>query len=194
MTQGVQGRRGRALTVLPWVVVGAVMVSLAGVAVVRLFVDEGAAPAEATSVQDVADLALTVTEELDVQGGVDLLCDQPIELYRMAVESTIIRWQTLSGVQAPAVTADVSDVDKGSSGSFVIAISSDEDGLEDEDRTFRVFVENHGGRSCVVGVGGPRAQRPTTRFAAAGYSGVTSPPPMPRSTPSPTPNTTGATP
>ncbi len=185
MTDGAQGHRWRVLSVLPWVVVGVVMVALAGVAVVRLFVDEPAAPTDAATVQDVADLAVEVTEGLDVQAGVDLLCDEPIELYRMAVESTIIRWQALSGTQVPELTADVSDVDRGPAGSFVIKISSDERGLEDVQQTFRVFVEDRDGRSCVVGVGGPKAQRPTTRFARDGYTGVTSPPPAPTTSSTP---------
>lgn len=173
------GSRRRVLRFLPWVAAGVVMVALTAVAVERLFVEEPEEPTEAASVQDVADLAATVTEDLDVARGVEMLCRPPIELYRMTVESTITRWQALSGVQVPEVTAEVSDVDTGSSGSFVLRISSDEEGLEDEQRTFRVFVDYTDGRSCVTGVGGPKAQRPTTVFAADGYTGVTSPSPVP---------------
>ncbi|MDO9455165.1 hypothetical protein [Nocardioides sp.] len=182
MTEGVgDGRRRRALSVVSWVVVGVVMVALAGVAVVRLFVDQTDAPTDATTVQDVADMAVTVTEDLDVVGGVDLLCAAPLDLYRMAVESTITTWQVMSGNDVPDVQAEASDVDEGAAGSFVIRISSDEDGLEQEKQNFRVFVESRAGRSCVVGVGGPKAKRPTTEFSGGGYSRVTSPPPSPRS-------------
>lgn len=187
MTGRADGGQWRLLTVVPWVVVGVVMVVLAGVAVVRLFVSEPGASTEPVTVAAVADLAVTATEDLDVAAGVEMLCDQPIDLYRMAVESTITRWQTESGVQVPEVDAVVSDVDEGATGSFVIDIDSDQEGLEDEQQTFRVFVESRAGRSCVTGVGGPRSTRATTRFAGKGYSGVTSPPPVPRASTSSTP-------
>lgn len=187
MTQVSDDRRRRTVRLLAYVVLGVVMVALAAVAVVRLFVTASEEPSETASVQQVADLAVTVTEELDIVSGVGLLCDRPIDLYRMAVESTITRWQSLSGTQVPEVAADVSDVDEGVSGSFVLAISSPEEGLEDEQRTFRVFVEERDGRSCITGVGGPSAERPTTRFAGDGYTGVTSPPPVPTRPPTPEP-------
>lgn len=155
------------------------MAALCAVAVVRLFMSDPEEPTEAASVQDVADLAVVVAEGLDVEQGVEVLCDRPIDLYRMAVEATIVRWQAQSGTQAPEVDAEVSDVDDGASGSFVLRISSEEDGLEDEQRTFRVFVESRDGRACVTGVGGPRSERPTTRFAGKGYTGATSPSPVP---------------
>ena len=194
MPGGERRPRERVLRLLPWVVVGGVMVALASVAVVRLFVDEPAEPDDASSVRSVADLAQEVTEALDVAGGTDLLCEPPIDLYRMAVESTIASWQTLAGTPSPAITAEVSDVDAGAAGSFVIRISSDEDGLEDERRAFRVFVESRDGRSCVTGVGGVGAKRPTTRFASEGYSPATSPTPQPtpRPTPRATPSAVGA--
>lgn len=179
MTEGAP-TRSRLLRALPWVVVGVVMLALAAVAVVRLFVDDADESAQAASVREVASLVAAATEDLDIAGGIDLLCEEPIELYRMTVESTITTWQGLSGTQAPSVDAAVSDVDEGAAGSFVLRIRSDEDGLQDEQEDFRVFVDVRDGRSCVVGVGGPDARRPSTRFAAGGYSPVTSPPPVPR--------------
>ncbi|MFB9315207.1 hypothetical protein [Nocardioides plantarum] len=186
MTHGPDGRRRQLVTVLPWLVVGVVMVALAGVAVVRLAVgaDE---PTEADSVRDVADMAQVIAEELDVDSGLDLLCDEPIELYKMAVESTIIRWQTMSGSPAPTVTARVSEVDDGPTGSFLLRVSPDDRALKDEQRTFRVFVESRDGRSCVAGIGGRKADRASIRFADDGYSGVVSPTPTPGPPRSPTP-------
>lgn len=181
MTDGSVGRRRQLVTALPWVVVGVVMVGLAGVAVVRLTA-EPEEPNEASSVRAVADLSESIAESLDVQGGLELLCDEPISLYRMAVESTIVRWQTLSGSPAPEITARVSEVDDGPTGSFLLRVSSEEPGLEDEQRTFRVFVEEHDGRSCVVGIGGRTADRASVRFAGDGYLDVTTPTPTPSST------------
>lgn len=192
MTDGSDGStrepRRRVLRLLPWVAVAAVMIALTAVAVDRVLVSETEEPTEADTVQDVADLAAEATEALDVQQGVAMLCRPPIQLYQMTVESTIDRWRSLTGDQAPDVTAEVSDVDSGSAGSFVLRISSDEDGLEDEGRTFRVYVEHDDGRSCVTGVGGPKSRRPSTVFAADGYTGVTSPPPEPTSEPSSEPS------
>lgn len=172
--------RRRRTTIVAWAVVGVVMVGLASVAVVRLFVADPADPGRADSVRAVADASVEVADTLDVQGGLDLLCEEPIDLYRMAVESTIVRWQTLSGTQTPSVTARASEVAAGTSGSFLLRVSVDEKGLDDERRTFRVFVEKRGSRSCVVGIGGRKAERPSVRFAGEGYSGVTSPTPTPR--------------
>ena len=93
MTTGPDAPRRQLVSLLPWFVVGVVMVALAAVAVVRLTAGDEE-PTEADSVRDVADLAQGIAEGLDVDGGLDLLCDEPIELYKMAVESTIIRWQT----------------------------------------------------------------------------------------------------
>jgi len=186
MTTGPDARRRQLVSLLPWFVVGVVMVALAAVAVVRLTAGDEE-PTEADSVRDVADMAQGIAEGLDVDGGLDLLCDEPIELYKMAVESTIIRWQTISGSPAPTVTARVTEVDDGPTGSFLLRVTPDGRGLGDEQRTFRVFVESRDGRSCVVGIGGRKADRASTRFAGDGYSGVVSPAPAPRRTPSSSP-------
>lgn len=172
------GGRSRLLTVLPWVVVGVVMVVLAAVAVVRLFMtDED--PGGAASVQDVADLAVVATEAVDLAGGLALLCDEPMRLYPDTVDATLKQWRGRAGSEALDLSVEVSDVDEGPTGSFVIAITSPESGLEDVEEDFRVFVESRDGRSCVTGVGGVRAQRPSTRFSGDGYVPVTSPPPSP---------------
>ncbi len=163
------------------------MAALAAVAVLRVVVDPDDEPGEATTVREVADQAVDVAESLDISGGTALLCEAPIDLYRQAVESTVVRWQSLSGEDLPAVEAGVEDVDSGPEGSFVLRVDPESPELDGEERAFRVFVQQRGSRSCVVGVGGPRAERPTTRFSRGGYQGVTSPTPRPTPTPTPTP-------
>lgn len=165
---------------MPWFVVGLVMVVLAAVAVVRLFVDQTDEPGEAVTVSDVAAVSVDVTEALDVSAGMGLLCEAPMDLYRMTVESTITRWQADLAGGLPDVSAEVSDVDAGAEGSFVIRITRAIDEMSDELQNFRVFVESRAGRSCIVGVGGVDAKRPTTKFSGSGYSRVTSPTPAPR--------------
>lgn len=168
------------LRLVPWVVIGVVMVVLAAVAVVRLFVERTDEPGEAASVRDVADASAEVTETLDVPGGLELLCEVPMDLYRMTVDATVTRWQADLAGGLPDVTARVSDVDEGATGSFVIRITRALDGTADEKRNFRVFVDSRDGRSCITGVGGVNAERATTEFSGRGYSRATSPTPVPR--------------
>lgn len=175
-------RRGprRALVVLSWLVMGAVMVGLTAVAVVRVFGEPGDEPGQATTVRDVADQSVLVADGLDLDGGIALLCEDPMDLYRMTVEATLIRWEADGGGVMPAITAEVSDVSDGSTGSFVIRIARAVGTDDEASQSFRVFVDSVGGRSCVTGVGRPDSERQTTRFSGNGYSGVTSPAPAPR--------------
>ncbi|MEO9322070.1 hypothetical protein ABFT23_01185 [Nocardioides sp. C4-1] len=179
MTERSDGRRRTLLKVLPWAVVGVVMVSLAGVTVVRLFVDAPPDdPDQATSVEDVAELSQEIAETADVDAGIALLCGRPLLLYKMAVSATVDRWETTDA--DATIEATVSDVADGATGSFVIDLDSG-DTLPGADRAYRVFVESRDGRSCITGVGGRDATSPTTLFSRDGYTDVTSPPPAPRS-------------
>jgi hypothetical protein len=187
MTESTDGRRPRRRRVLPWAVggvVGAAMVWLAWVAVDRVVLGDDTDPDQAASVDDVASMSVVVAEDLDVLGGVELLCERPMDLYRNTVEYTITRWQNLAGGELPTVVAEVSDVSGGATGSFVIAIRNE--GATSEQHTFRVFVETRDGRSCITGVGGPKARRATTSFSGDGYMDVTTPEPTPTPTPRPT--------
>lgn len=169
---------------LPWAVVGVVMVVLATYAVVILFFDDPEDPGEADTVQEVADLAAEAAELFDVRAGVQLLCEQPMDLYRMSVDSTIAGWQDAADTETPDMTYRISDVDDGAAGSFLVDITSDEPGLEDESQQLRVFVESREDRSCIVGTGDADDEQPTTRLSGGGYDGASSPPPSPSPSPS----------
>lgn len=160
---------------LPWVVVGVVMVVLAAVAVTTVFFTGPGNAEDAETVQDVADLAVDAAETLDVAAGIDLLCEAPMDLYRMSLESTIAEAQDRAGTETPDVTYTVRDVSDAATGSFVVDITSDEVGLADEDTTVRVFVEDRDGRSCVAGVGSEDDAEPEVTLSGDGYDGATSP-------------------
>lgn len=187
----------RRLRLTGYGVIGAVMVALAGFAVVQIFLTSPKEPDEATSVGDVAELVTLTTENLDVDGTFDLLCAPPMDLYRMGLESRLADLQDRSGKPDPELDVEVSDVDAGPSGSFVVSVASTDPALGDLDEQLRVFVQNKGGRACIVGIGDADATTPSLRPSRAGYDGATSPAPTPRpgraSTPG-TPSTPSATP
>jgi hypothetical protein len=172
---------------LPWAAVGAVLLVLAGVAVVTLFVAGPGDAAGADSVEDVADLAVDAADDLDVAAGIDLLCELPMDLYRMSLETLIDEGRDEAGTDDPDVDYEVSDVSDGPTGSFVVTISSDEEGLADRGTSLRVFVEQRDGRSCIVGVGEPDAEEPEVEVAPEGYGRVTSPSVSPRGSDGTTP-------
>lgn len=161
------------------VVVGVVMVALAAFAVVTIFMTSADEPDEAASVRDVADLAVGAVEALDVVGTFALLCAPPMDLYRMGLESRLADLQDRSGTPDPEVGVEVSDVDDGTEGSFVVAVSSSEPQLGDLDEQLRVFVETREGRACIVGIGDPDDTEPELRPSRGGYDGASSPTPRP---------------
>ena len=149
------------------------MVVLAAVAVVRLLVDRGrrARPRPTPC-------ATSPTSPVEVDRGarrasaaLELLCDVPIELYRMTVESTITRWQALAGEPAPDVTARVSDVDDGS----VRARSSSGSAARPTRSRGRAAAPSGSSSSTTTAAraspasAAAKARRPTTLFAADGY-------------------------
>ncbi len=160
---------------LPWAVVGAVMVVLAGVAVASFALGGPAGADDAETVQDVADLAVDSAEGLDVESGIDLLCEAPMSLYRESLMTMIDDAQERSGTDTPAVDYAISDVADGAEGSFVVDVSSSEEGLRDSDATIRVFVETRDGRSCISGVGDEDDARQEVRISGRGYTRATSP-------------------
>ena len=129
----------------------AVLVIVAVVAGGVLLLSGASEASEARSVQDVADLAVEAAEDLDVQAGVDLLCEAPHGGDRDELEELIEQAQDEAGTEDPDVTYEVSDVEGDETGSFQVEISSDEEGLEDRDFEITVEVGQDGDRSCIEG-------------------------------------------
>lgn len=134
---------------LPWIVGGVVVLVLALVVVVVLTRGGTKEAADARSVQDVADAAVAAAEDLDLEKGIDLLCEAPTALQRDLIEQLIADGRDRAGTDDPDVDYAISDVDGDAEGTFKVTISSDDTGLEDTEATFTLAVGTDGDRSCV---------------------------------------------
>lgn len=105
-----------------------------------------------TSVEDVADEAVDAAEDLDVDAGIDLLCDAPTSEQRSDLGDLIDEARDRAGTDDPDVDYEISDVEGDTAGSFLVTVTSEEDGLDDERIEMRVLVEADGDRSCIAGV------------------------------------------
>ncbi len=108
------------------------------------------AAADARSVQDVADLAVSAAQDLDVDAGVDLLCAAPGEERVQDLNDLIEKGQEKAGTADPDVDYAISDLEGDSIGSFTVTITSDEDGLEGRTGDLVVVVGRDGDRSCIT--------------------------------------------
>ena len=136
----------------PWIV-GLALVAVLAVVVVLVVTLTGSKAAEdARSVQDVADVALDAAEDLDVDAGVDLLCEAPDASDREQLESLIDEARDRAGTDDPDVDYEISDVKGDETGSFRVHVTSDEDGLDDQELDFVVRVNVRGDRSCIDGL------------------------------------------
>lgn len=133
---------------LPWAIVGgaAALVLIAGL-IAFAVAASGGTP---TSVDEVADRAVSAAEDLDVSAGIDLLCDPPAAESRELLDALIADAQDRTGSDTPEVTIDVHDVDGDASGSFTAVITSAEDEFSGVEREVIVFVEDRDGRSCIA--------------------------------------------
>ena len=131
-----------------WIVAGAIAFVLvfAG-GVTTLILASGGDP---TTVQEVADEAVAAAEDLDVEAGVDLLCEVPGDGERRELERLIEAAQEESGTEDPDVDYEVSDIEGDAEGSFDVRVTSDEEEFEDDELAARVFVERRGERSCIA--------------------------------------------
>ncbi|MFB9314577.1 glycoside hydrolase family 18 protein [Nocardioides plantarum] len=136
----------------PWIV-GLALVAVLAVVVVLVVTLTGSKAAEdARSVQDVADIAVDAAQDLDVDAGVDLLCEAPGASDRDQLESLIDEARDRAGTDDPDVDYEISDVEGDKSGSFRVHVTSDEQGLEDQELDFVVRVDVRGERSCIAGL------------------------------------------
>jgi len=165
----------RRLVVLAWIVGGAGVLALATVAIVTVFFTEPDRAENAASVQGVADLSVVAAEGLNVAGAIELLCEPPMNLYRMSLETLLAEAQTDTGTDTPQVDAEVTDVSEGPEGSFLMTISSDEPELADRTNTLRFFVENRDGRSCIVGRGSPKDTKARVLFSGTDFGDLATP-------------------
>lgn len=134
---------------LPWIVGGTVVLVLVVVIVLALVLGGSKAAADARSVQDVADAAVDAAEDLDVEQGIDLLCEAPSSSERDDLEELIADGRAAAGTDDPDVDYDVVDVTGDDEGTFTVKISSDEEGLEGRGAVFTVVVKTDGDRSCI---------------------------------------------
>lgn len=131
-------------------VVGAALVVLVGVGAAVWAFTGG----DADSVSEVADDAVAAAQELDVDAGIDLLCEAPSAEEREVLEDAIAQAREDAGTDSPDVDYKISDVEGDEEGSFVVHISSDEPGLQDEETygaaSVKAIVESKDGRSCIA--------------------------------------------
>lgn len=137
---------------LPYVVGGGLVLLLVVVVVLVVTLTGSKAAEDARSVQDVADIAVDAAEDLDVDAGIDLLCEAPTAAERDELEDLLDQARDRAGTQDPEVDYEISDVEGDETGSFRVQVSSDEDGLDDEQLDLVVLVESRDGRSCIAGL------------------------------------------
>lgn len=106
---------------------------------------------EPTSVADVADAAVDAAEDLDVDDGIDLLCEAPSGEDRADLEELIETVRDESGEDDPDATYEISKVEGDMEGSFEVRVTSDEEEFEDSELAAIVHVAARDGRSCISG-------------------------------------------
>lgn len=137
------------MTRLGWIVAGAVaLVLLLAGSVTALVVAAGGDP---TSVADVADAAVDAAEDLDVDDGIDLLCEAPSGKDRADLEELIETVRDETGEDSPDASYEISDVEGDAEGSFTVRVTSDEEEFQDSEIAAVVHVEERDGRSCISG-------------------------------------------
>lgn len=136
------------MTRLGWIVAGAVALVLLLAGSVTALVVAGGDP---TSVEEVADAAVDAAEDLDVDDGIDLLCEAPSSDDRDDLEELIETVRDETGEDDPDATYEVSDVEGDSEGSFTVRVTSDEEAFADSELAAIVHVAARDGRSCISG-------------------------------------------
>lgn len=141
-TGGPVGRR----RVIPVLI--AILVVLLGTAAIVWAVTRGAP----NSVDEVAAAAVDAGENLDLDAGIDLLCEAPTTEQREGLESVIARGKSQAGTSIPDVNYSVTGVQGDKSGSFRMTIWSDEEGINTSHLVAQVDVEQDGDHSCISDV------------------------------------------
>lgn len=144
-TPSASGRAGAGI----FLIIAVAVLMVVGAAVAAAITLSGGDP---TSVDAVAGEAVDAAEDLDVGAGIDLLCDPPTSEERSDLSDLIGEARDRAGTGDPDVDYEISEVEGDGSGSFVVTVTSEEDGLDDERIEMRVLVEEDGDRSCIAGV------------------------------------------
>lgn len=132
---------------LGWIIAGAIVIVLAlGGGVTAIVLASGGDP---TTVQEVADEAVEAAKDLDVDAGIDLLCEAPPKEDREGLQKLIEAAQDKADTDDPEVDYEISDVDGDTEGSFEVRITSSEPDLDDEELAYKVTVKQDGDRSCI---------------------------------------------
>lgn len=134
------------MTRLGWIVAGAVALVLLVAGGVTALVVAGGDP---TSVAEVAEAAVDAAEDLDVDDGIDLLCEAPSSKDRADLEELIETVRDETGEDDPDASYEVSDVQGDTEGSFEVRVTSDEEEFADSELAAVVHVEERDGRSCI---------------------------------------------
>ncbi|KRB73842.1 hypothetical protein ASE01_17655 [Nocardioides sp. Root190] len=108
-----------------------------------------ASAGDPTTVAGVAEAAVEAAEDLDVEAGVDLLCEAPPAEDRRDLERLIEAAQEEADTEDPDVDYEISNIVGDSAGTFDVRATSDEDGLSGEELSATVQVEERDGRSCI---------------------------------------------
>jgi len=124
-----------------------VLLVLAVVAVLAFTLGGGS---DAGSVEEVADAAVEAAEELDLDAGVELMCDPPSDDERERVEGWIESAQDAAGTEDPDVEYDVSEIEGDEEGSFVVTITSTDEPLDEVTGHIEVEVASEDGHSCIA--------------------------------------------
>ncbi|GAA4813171.1 hypothetical protein ACFQ0K_05285 [Nocardioides caeni] len=107
---------------------------------------------DATSVREVAERTAAAAEDLDVDAGIDLLCEPPTDEQRDVLDDMIAEGQDLAGTDDPELDVEVSEVTGDDEGSFHIEITSDDGDLDGREGAVTFLVGTDGDRSCIRGI------------------------------------------
>lgn len=131
-----------------WIVGGvlALVLVLAGGTTALVLASDG----DPTTVEEVAEAAVDAAEDLDVDAGIDLLCDAPSKDDRDDLEDLIEGAQDEADTDDPDVDYEISNIKGDAEGSFEVRITSSEPDFKDEEIAMRVIVETDGDRSCIA--------------------------------------------
>ncbi len=136
---------------LPWVVAGVVVLVVAVVVVLVLVLSGQGDAADARSVEDVADLTVEAAEDVDAEAGIDLLCEAPSDDQVDDLDELIADGREEAGTDDPDLDVEAKDLQGDDEGSFVVAVTSDDD-EEGRELTIAVTVETRDGRACIAGL------------------------------------------
>jgi hypothetical protein len=109
---------------------------------------------DTSSVQGVADAAVSAAKDLDLDAGVALMCSPPSSADVDYVNHLISEARSAAGGN-PDVSYAISDVrDSGGAGRFTVTITTSEAALSGSHGKLVLLVQSHNGHSCISGIYG----------------------------------------